>query len=76
MRRANFLTAASLPRTRVEVGMTAVAPLAAVRERPVAVAKLAAVMGSKRKTGCAMVLLNRHMATVNAIKPWKENENH
>ena len=65
------MTAANLARRRVEVGTVRVAALAPVKVRPAAVEKEAAVMGSNRKTGWAMVVLNRHMATVNAIKPCK-----
>ena len=63
--------AARPPRTRVEVGTVRVAPEAAVRPRPAAVVKLAAVMGSRRKIGCEVAMDTRQMATVKAIKPCK-----
>ena len=70
--RRSSLAAAALPRMREEVGMVRVAPEAAVRPRPAAVVKLAAVMGSRRKTGWELVMANMQAATVSAIKPWQE----
>ena len=61
--------AARPPSTRVEVGTVRVAPEAAVRPRPAAVVKLAAVIGSRRKIGCEVAMDTRQMATVKAIKP-------
>ena len=63
--------AARPPSTRVEVGTVRVAPEAAVRPRPAAVVKLAAVIGSRRKIGCEVAMDTRQMATVKAIKPCK-----
>ena len=71
MSRASFL-AARPPRTRVPVGMVAVAPLAAVRTSPPAVVKVAVLRGSSRNTGWATVMLNRQTAKVTANKPWGE----
>ena len=63
------LAAATLPRTRVEVGMVRALPEAAVRASPPAVEKVAAVIGSIKKIGCAEAD-TRQTARVKAIKPW------
>ena len=68
MRMTAFL-AAIPPRTRAPVGMVAVAPEAAVRTRPPAVVKDAAVRGSRKTRGWATVMLTRHTARVIANKP-------
>ena len=64
------MMAANFPRTRDDVGIERVAPEAAVRPSPAAVVKEAAVMGSNKKTGCA-VDVRMHKARVKAIKPCK-----
>ena len=69
MSRATFL-AARAPSARVEVGMVATVPAAEVRTRPPAVVKAAVLMGSRKKTGWATVMLNRQTAKVIANKPW------
>merc|ERR1740123_2688434 len=55
-------------RARVEVGMVRALPEAAVRASPPAVEKVAAVIGSIKKIGCAEAD-TRQTARVKAIKP-------
>ena len=69
MSRATFL-AARAPSARVEVGMVATVPAAEVRTRPPAVVKEAAVRGSRKTMGWAMLMLRRQTAKVIANKPW------
>ena len=70
LRRSN-LAAAAFPRMMVEVGMVRAEPEAAVKAKPPAVVKEAAVMGAKRKTGegAALVLERRQAAMAKTIKP-------